>query len=181
MMDERKSLLYALMDGDQQAFRSIIDLYGKDLYHLALGYVRLREVAEEIVEDVFIEVWNGRHCLDTVREFKSWLLVLVRNRAISYLRQCRHNDDISIEEIEEFHLPVIKSPDHDLISEEEICAINRAIASLPPKCKEFFLLAKIERIPYKEIAGMLGISVKTIDVHISRAIDRIALILNKSR
>ena len=91
MMDERKSLLYALMDGDQQAFRSIIDLYGKDLYHLALGYVRLREVAEEIVEDVFIEVWNGRHCLDTVREFKSWLLVLVRNRAISYLRQCRHN------------------------------------------------------------------------------------------
>ena len=64
-----------------------------------------------------------------------------------------------------------------MISREEIAKINQAIAALPPKCKEVFVLAKIEKLPYKKISEMLNISVKTINVHISKALNIISGIL----
>ena len=109
---------------------------------------------------------------------KSWLLILARNKAISYLRK-ETPEVVSFDEIDDFYVPLVQSLDHNLISKEEIDEINRTIASLPPKCKEVFTLAKIEGLPYKEIAEMLDISVKTINIHIAKALNIIAGILRK--
>ena len=168
-----------IKDGDQGAFRLFMDMYSKDLYHFALGYVNNRETAEEIVSDVFLEVWNNRQNLHEILQIKSWLLVIVRNKAISYLRKEHPDNTISFDEIADYHIPLVQSPDHNIISKEEIQKINHAISSLPPKCKEVFMLAKIEKMPYKEIAKILNISVKTINIHIAKALNHIAPILEK--
>lgn len=168
-----------IKEGDQNAFRLFIDIYSQDLYHFAVGYVNQREIAEEVVSDVFLEVWNRRSRLDEVNHLKSWLLTMVRNRAISYLRKENLRDTIPFDDIEDYNVPLVQSPDTKMISEEEIEKINEAIASLPPKCKEVFMLAKIEKIPYKEIAKMINISVKTINIHVSKATRLISAVLDK--
>lgn len=167
-----------IVKGDEFAFRCFVDTYSKDLYYFVLGYVHMREVAEEVVSDVFLEVWNNRASLGEIRQMKSWLLILARNKAISYLRK-ETPEVVSFDEIDDFYVPTVQSPDHNLISKEEIDEINRTIALLPPKCKEVFTLAKIEGLPYKEIAEMLDISVKTINIHIAKALNIIAGILRK--
>lgn len=166
-------------EGDQSAFRSFMDMYSKDLYHFALGYVNTREIAEEIVSDVFLEVWNNRRNLHQIQQIKPWLLIIVRNKAISYLRKEHPDTTVSFDEIEDYYIPLVQSPDHAIISEEEIKKINQAISSLPPKCKEVFMLAKIEKTPYKEIAQILNISVKTINIHIAKALSLISQVLGK--
>lgn len=173
-MNEGGICVQKIKEGDQMAFCSFVDVYSKDLYHFALGYVNVRELAEEVVSDVFLEVWNNRSHLDEIAHIKSWLLVLVRNKAISYLRKEQTELLVSFEEIREFHVPLFQSPDHKMISREEIAKINQAIATLPPKCKEVFVLAKIEKQPYKKISEMLNISVKTINVHIAKALNIIS-------
>lgn len=178
-MREDSFYLQRIMDGNQAAFRSFMSVYSKDLYYFALGYVGSREVAEEVVSDVFLEVWNNRSRLAEIKQIKSWLLVMVRNKAISYLRKEYAGATVSFDELEEYYIPSVQSPDDKIISEEEMDEINRAIASLPPKCKEVFMLAKIEKIPYKEISEILNISVKTINIHVAKAMGLIARMLEK--
>lgn len=178
-MPEDRFYLQRIKEGNQTAFQSFMGVYSKDLYYFALGYVGIREAAEEIVSDVFLEVWNNRACLDEIKRIKSWLLVMVRNKAISYLRKEYAGGTVSFDELEDYYIPSVQSPDYKIISEEEIREINRAIASLPPRCKEVFMLAKIENLPYKEISQILNISVKTINIHVAKAIESIARILQK--
>lgn len=168
-----------IVNGDETAFRYFVDSHSKDLFYFAMGYVHVREAAEEVVSDVFLEMWNNRKHLNEIRHIQSWLLVITRNKSISYLRKEGEGTVISFEDIEEYHLPYVQSPDHKMISQEEIDRVNRAIAILPPKCKEVFMLAKIQGLPYKEIAEILGISVKTINIHIAKAINLVAEILRK--
>lgn len=176
-MNETDSNVQQIKEGSQAAFRSFIEKYSNDLYCFAYGYLNNRESAEEVVSDVFLEVWNNRSRLDEIERMKSWMLVMVRNAALSVLRKERMNNIVTFDEIEDFYLPVIESPDLEIISKEEIRQINEAISSLPPKCKEVFVLAKIEMLPYKEIADLLNISVKTINIHIAKAKSLIAEVL----
>lgn len=178
-MSEDDFCVQKIKEGNQDAFRYFVDKHANDLYPFALGYVHIREVAEEVVSDVFLEVWNNRFILDTIQHVRSWLFVMVRNKAISYLRKVESENMVSFDEIEDYYVPLVQSPDEAIISKEEIDEINLAIATLPPKCKEVFVLAKIEKIPYKEISDMLNISVKTINVHVAKAVGLIAGILKK--
>lgn len=87
---------------------------------------------------------------------------------------------VSWEEIGDYGTPVdLQTPDARLISQEEMNRINRVIAQLPPRCRQVFVLAKIERLPYKEIADFLGISVKTINIHVAKALEAISSALKK--
>lgn len=90
--------------------------------------------------------------------------------------------ELSFDDIEDFIFEPVQSPAEEMISKEEMAKINDAIQQLPPKCKHVFFLAKIDGLPYKDIADMLNISVKTINNHIAFALDEIAKRLNmKSR
>lgn len=178
-MDNDRFHVQKIVGGDESSFRFFVDLYSKDLYFFAFGYVHVREVAEEIVSDVFFDVWKNRSQLGSIQNMKSWLLILVRNKSISYLRKETSVSLMSYDEIDEFFIPFVQSPDYDIISKEEIERINHLINTLPPKCKQVFVLAKIEGLPYKEIADILGISIKTINIHIAKALSLVSEILRK--
>ena len=102
--------------------------------------------------------------------------------AISFLRKETGKYELSFDDIEDFTFEPVQSPAEEMISMEEMAKINDAIQQLPPKCKHVFFLAKIDGLPYKDIAEMLNISVKTINNHIAFALDEISKRLNiKSR
>ncbi|HJA84243.1 MAG TPA: RNA polymerase sigma-70 factor [Candidatus Bacteroides intestinavium] len=168
-------------DMDERSFRLFVESYSDDLLYYACYLVSSREEAEEIVSDVFLDVWKRRSHLSEIQDMKAWLLTLVHNRSISCLRQrARVPDSVLLEEVGANALPSdLQTPDEHLISREEIARINRVINQFPPRCRQVFVLAKIEKLPYKEIARMLGISVKTIDNHIASALRQIRAVLEK--
>ena len=171
--------IYRIINGDEFAFERFMQYYSSRLYHYSLGLLGNKEAAEEIVSDVFFEVWKNRRQLAEINSMSAWLQTITYRKAISFLRKENGSHDLSFDEIEDFTFEPVQSPDEEIISKEEIQEINNAIEQLPAKCKHVFFLAKIEGLPYLEIADMLHISVKTINYHVAYAIDSIAKKLKK--
>ena len=171
--------IYRIINGDEFAFERFMQYYSSRLYHYSLGLLGNKEAAEEIVSDVFFEVWKNRQQLAEINSMSAWLQTITYRKAISFLRKENGRHDLSFDEIEDFTFEPVQSPDEEIISKEEIQEINNAIEQLPAKCKHVFFLAKIEGLPYLEIADMLHISVKTINYHVAYAIDSIAKKLKK--
>lgn len=163
-----------IMEGDEAAFNRFIEYYSSRLYHYAFALIGQKESAEEIVSDVFIEVWRNRKDLSKIVNMDAWIQTITYRKSISYLRKETGKSELSFEEVDDFIFDPVSSPDEKMISNEEMAKINAAIQQLPPKCKHVFYLAKMEGLPYKEIAEMLNISVKTINNHIAFALESVA-------
>lgn len=166
---------------DEHSFRHFVELYSNDLLYYAQYMVHNKEEAEEIVSDVFVAVWQNRNKISEIENGKAWLLAITHNRAVSYLRRKSHSvSSITWDEMGESAIPAnLQTPDERLISQEEMKRINRVIGSLPPQCRQVFVLAKIEKLLYKDIAELLGISVNTVKNHIYNALERIGKVLEK--
>jgi RNA polymerase sigma-70 factor (ECF subfamily) len=165
---------------DEYFFKCLVESHSDDLLYYARCFSLSREEAEEVVSDVFFEVWRNKNKIEKVH-LKAWLVRVTHNKAISYLRKKRRSScTISFEEAGDFTMPGdLQTPDEQIISCEEMEKINRIIKSLPPRCRQVFVLAKIEKLPYKEISRILDISVKTINTHIAKALELISEALKK--
>ena len=171
MEDLTKELLL-ISKGDELAFNSFMNRYSRRLYYHAFGILSKKEMAEEVLSDVFLEVWRLRKTLLEIVSMSSWLNTIVYRKSISYLRkEAKSNQEISFEELQDFAFPDMQSPIDEMLSREEIQGLNEAINSLPPKCKHVFFLAKLEQMPYAEIAQMLQISLSTVNYHIGYAMN----------
>lgn len=135
---------------------------------IAYGYVSDRDDAEDIVQELFISVWNKQLDAMPEKDFAAYLTTSVKNSCISFLRK-RREDTVSIDE----H-PVSANCMLDDESDEEEKSpedlLQSALAVLPPKCKEIFLLAKLQGLKYREIAGKLDVSEKTVENQMTKAI-----------
>lgn len=167
-----------VVNGDERAFDRFMGHYSSRLYYYAYGLLGHKEAAEEVVSDVFFEVWKNRKTLTDITSMNAWLQTITYRKSISYLRKEAGQNILSFDDISEFFLAPIQTPDEAMISREEMNKINEAIQRLPPKCKHVFFLAKMEGLPYKDIATLLNISVKTINNHIASALTIIARNLN---
>jgi RNA polymerase sigma-70 factor (family 1) len=170
-----------LQEGNQKVFQSIVYTYSDSLLIFSIGFVKKREIAEEIVSDAFVALWNQRGRITEIRDLKSYLYILVRNGSISYLRKASGRKEISLENLHDFYALPLITPENDEIAEDILEQINKAIEQLPPKCKMVFTLAKIQGIKYKEISTILDISVKTINNHIANALVHISQSLNGNK
>lgn len=170
-----------LGEGNQKVFQSIVYKYSDPLLIFSIGFVRKYEIAEEIVSDAFVTLWNQRGKILEVRDLKSYLYILVRNGSISHLRKMNGRKEICIDDIQEYHTLPVTGPETDDITDEILDQINKAIDQLPPKCKMVFTLAKIQGMKYKEISEILDISVKTINNHIANALLHISQSLNENK
>lgn len=180
-MNNTSEHIYKITQGDEYSFQHFVDKYSTDLFYYAQCFVHSKELSEEIVSDVFLDVWRKREDLNQILNIKAWLITLTHNKAISYLRKENNTGTtLSWDEVDNFSIAGnLQTPDEEIISKEEIAKINRVIQGLPPKCQMVFVLAKIERLAYKEIAEILNISVKTINVHIAKALEVISIALKK--
>lgn len=164
--------IYRIANGDELAFDAFMDYYSSVLYHYAYGIIGNKESAEEVVSDVFFEVWKNRKTLLEIESMTAWLRTITYRKAVSCLRrEASEPQSVSLDDVGNFTVSPITPPDSELISREEVDELNRAIEELPPKCRHVFFLAKIDRMPYKEIAQLLEISVATINYHVGFAME----------
>jgi RNA polymerase sigma-70 factor (ECF subfamily) len=170
-----------IREGDQKAFQSIVYEYSDRLLTFSVGFVRKYEIAEEIVSDAFVSLWNQRDKICNIRDLRSYLYILVRNGSISHLRKMNGRKEISIDDIQEYYTLPVTGPETEDFTEEILNQINKAIEQLPPKCKMVFTLAKIQGMKYKEISDILDISVKTINNHIANALVHISQSLSENK
>lgn len=168
----------SLMTGNERAFIAFMDHYSSVLFHYAFNIVHQKELAEEIVSDTFFEVWSSRKDLDKIENIEGWLHRIVYNKSISYLRkENRQKAMVSLDEFEDFTFEICLSQEDKLIEKEKLVSLNKAISSLPSKCRHVLYLVKIEKMPYAKVAEILNISTKTVSNHITFAMKRLLDVL----
>ncbi|MDY0101405.1 MAG: RNA polymerase sigma-70 factor [Lentimicrobium sp.] len=157
---------------DREEFEKLFRANFKGLCFFAQKYVKDFETAREIVQDSFISLWEKRDSIDAGRQVKSYLTSIIHNKCHNYLRdnQKFNHRLLEIENLSEISDMV----DSDLLVTKELkLAIQDAIGELPEKCREVFLLSRYENLKYKEIAVKLGISVKTVETQMSKALQHL--------
>lgn len=167
-----------IAQGNQRKFRQLMELTSDDLLWFAVGFLKNREIAEEIVSDVYVNIWNNRGQLECILNLKSYLFISVRNGCLSHLRKVKNDKIISLDSVSEFQFIHVAGPEDAYIEKETIEQIYAAIETLPCKCKLAFTLAKINGLKYSEIAEVLGISEKTVNNHLVLAVKKITELLH---
>ncbi|WP_294588283.1 RNA polymerase sigma-70 factor [uncultured Phocaeicola sp.] len=137
------------------------------LCRIAYGYVLDTDDAEDIVQELFIHIWNKDKDTLPEAEFIAYMTTAVRNSCINFLRK-RPDDTVSIEENPALTSCMPEENEEENVSSEE--RLQKALAVLPPKCRDIFLLAKLKGMKYREIAEQLAISEKTVENQMSKAI-----------
>lgn len=166
--------------GNQKVFRQLMELTSDELLVFATGFLKNREIAEEVVSDVFVKIWKKRTELGKIKNLKSYLFISVKNGCLSHLRRLKNDKIISLDEIKDFYFLPVEDPEDDSVDKETVNKIYWAIEKLPPKCKLAFTLAKINGLKHKEIAEVMCISEKTVNNHIVSAVKKISETLKLS-
>lgn len=181
MSTNEEFIIKCVSEGDERAFDRLMDVYSPPLYHYAYGIIGNKELAEEVVSDVFLDVWKLGGAISEINNLKSFLNTIVYRKSITYIRkEMKRKGNISLDDVQNFHFPVMETASDSIISREEIDRLNGAIDRLPPKCKHVFYLAKIECLPYAEICEQLGIALPTVDYHVKYAMNFLKKILKKA-
>ncbi len=150
---------------DKTSFEALFRKFFPALMAFSLKYLPDEDDACEVVHNVFINLWDKRASLDTSQSMKSYLFTAVHNRSLNVLRDRRKFSDEDMPEIsseENVHAQM-----ESMELEEHI---NAVIAGLPEKCREIFELNRFDGLKYGEIAEKLGISVKTVENQMSKAL-----------
>jgi RNA polymerase sigma-70 factor (family 1) len=169
-MEDLARELLLIAQGNELAFNEFMNRYMEGLYYHAFGILSNKEMAEEVVSDVFLEVWRTRKTLTDIENLRAWLNTICYRKAISYLRkEKKYGKEIPVDELTNFSFPVTETPVDGMINHEEMDQLHCAIESLPPRCKYVFFLAKIEQLPYAQIAQVLDLSLATVNYHVSTA------------
>jgi RNA polymerase sigma-70 factor (ECF subfamily) len=165
---EDRELLARLRGGEASAFDAIFRANYALLVRVAESMLRDRATAEEIAQDVMLELWRRRESLDVTESVRGYLLQATRNRSLNAIR---HR---AIERRSEPQLVdgVARLPSTDAaVREREVeVAIQGAIADLPDRCRQVFELSRVQGLKYLEIAERMGISVKTVEVQMGKAL-----------
>ena len=166
-MDERE-LLKRLQRGDDAAYEAIFRQWYAPLVATTAALLRDRGPAEEIVQDVMLELWRRRETLTLEQSLRAYLFQASRNRALNHLRRLRV--ETRGEPTIAAAMPTPDQADSEVREDELRVAIASAIAGLPDRCRDVFELSRIHGLKYSEIAATLGISVKTVEAQMGKAL-----------
>ena len=157
---QRRMALYE----DEHAFKALFFAFYVQLTRLATAITGAKEPAEEIVADVFTSLWKNRATAADIADIQLYLYVSVKNNCIHYLKKHQKQQWQSFESLE-------------LELKELENKIRTAVAGLPPRARLIFQLAKEDKLPYKHIADLLGISVKTVDNQLAIALKKLSALI----
>ncbi len=169
-----KELQEAITQGDEAAFTQLYQVFYKKLVHFSSSLIHSQEIAEEVVEDVFVKLWSDKSLTAAIDNIKVYLYVAVKNKSLNALSQKARQlitapFDYLDSSVEDFH----SDPYDVLVTREMMKKMQAAIHDLPPRCKMIFKLIREDGLKYKEVAEILNISVNTIDTQMAIAVKRI--------
>jgi len=154
---------------DKGAFEKLFRSFFPSLVLFAQKYVPDQDTAKDIVHNVFINLWEKRQQIDTGSPLKSYLFTSVHNRCLNYIRDQKKfdKDDTIFQRTDSADF----SDGVDRLEEQELeQRIFDALQALPEKCREIFTMNRFDGLKYAEIAEKLGISVKTVETQMSKAL-----------
>ncbi|WP_164914151.1 RNA polymerase sigma factor [Aquimarina sediminis] len=164
-----KLLIRGLKEGNQNSYKILFDRYYSWLHNYVYKLSNDSSLSDDLVQNVMLRLWEKKSSLQITSSLKNYLFRACHNEFLMYLRQQKKKystiDALKWEAILEIHTE--KEEDQ---FDADWLKLEKAIEQLPKKCKEVFKLSRLEQKKHKEIADILGISTKTVEVHISKAI-----------
>ena len=169
MIKDKELLLSLISISDEEAFRKLYVRYKTKLWYYCYGFTKSEEATDDIVQEVFIRIWEIRNFIDPELSFSAFIYTIARNRVLNYFR------DINIEEqVKKTLMKNISVKDettsNDIVYAEYRKIFAHAIEKLPSQRKKIFKMSRIDNLSHKEIANQLNISVNTVQEHISESL-----------
>jgi RNA polymerase sigma-70 factor (ECF subfamily) len=171
--DKLQSLILSLQKGEKTAFEAVYTDFFGVIYHLSLQYLHDEKVAEEIVQDSFMKLWEIRETLNDRFNIRNFLYTITKNNCLNYLRNqktaLKHQENLKYLEMQ-FNYEALEKMGSYIEFEELRLKIDLAIASLPDELRETFLLSRFDELQYKEIADKLSVNVKTVEARMTKSL-----------
>jgi RNA polymerase sigma-70 factor (ECF subfamily) len=171
--NEELFILQKMIDGDENALKYFFDTYYDDLCNFVNSYLRDESLAEDIVQSIFIYMWDKRDSIPYPGSMKSYLYMASKNKSLNHLRNIKNKNRILEKLSFEPKLVSDNNTDYFLEFEELKTIISQAIDILPNQCKIIYQLSREDGLTHKEIAQKLDISTKTVENQMTIAIHKI--------
>lgn len=165
---EEKQLLYRLQKGDYRAFELLYDKYRMLLMGKVFRLVKSEELTADIIQDLFLKIWNNRENVDPEKSFRSFLYKISENLVFDFYRKAARDRELFRGVFDNLNTQY----DHveEYINKKDVeKQLQHVLDILPPQCRKVYLLFKFEGKSYQEISDMLGISLSAVNNHITKA------------
>ena len=181
-----KNLIESVCNGSKKDFRILLERYNANVFHVILGMVKNRDIAEELTQETFIKVYKSLNTFDTERSFKPWLLRIASNTTISYIR--KNSKIVSLDAINEagHWQESEQSPMFQNQTEDHWSQLNRkyqtqellsTMQQLDPKFRQVLSLRHIDDMPYDEIAETMDIPINTVRTWLRRGRNKLMTLI----
>ncbi|WP_242202364.1 RNA polymerase sigma-70 factor [Aestuariivivens insulae] len=161
-------ILKRLKKDDKVSLTLLYDRYWKPLFISSYNLLKDKELCEEIIQDIFIDLWRGREKLEIKISLKSYLYACVRYKVFNEFKKNK------VQRVELFEglndRFQYATPETKIMHDELVMQIDTIVNTLPKRCQEVYVLSRNEQLSHKEIAERLGISTKTVENHITLAL-----------
>ncbi len=167
MAEDDIQLLVRIKTGDYNAFEILFNRYYNFLCNSALMFVKDSFLAEDIVQEVFVKIWETRTVINITSSIKSYLFIAVKNRSLNKIQSETVRKEYSSRFLNQQNNEVLQV---ELEQEEFREHLYRCIQKLPPRCKDVFLESRFKEMKQEQIAAKMHISLKTVKTQVSKAL-----------
>lgn len=171
--------LDSLRQGNKHAYEAIYFEFYDVLYHLALQYLNNKQQAQEMVQDAFLKLWEIRESINSNTNIRNFLYTIIKNNSLNFLRNkqtaLKHHDIIQHHELEMQYQSLQRIGDELMIADELQAKIEVALDKLPEDVRTVFIMSRFEDLKNAEIADKLGVSIKTVEARMTRALKHLKL------
>ncbi len=140
----------------------------------AYAYSKQKHIAEEIVQDVFVDFWKRLERKENISNHEAYLRRAIMYRSFDVIKaEKKHGHKVEVDLIDNFSRDEHQNPETEIISKENLAFLQKTIDSLPERTRQIFMLSRFEKMSYKEISQKTEINQKTVEYHISKALQLI--------
>lgn len=169
MAEDDSLLLAGLKEGNKKVFTQIYHLYSDGLFSLAFRYVKDYDLAEDILQQVFLQLWKSHEDISIVKDLGNYLFKMTKNAVLKEIRE-QNARVIDAYELEYYYKSGIVKAEIEQTTDNRLKAVYRMIDRLPQKTKAVFLLKINENLDDKDIANKMGLSLQTVKNHYTQAL-----------
>jgi RNA polymerase sigma-70 factor (family 1) len=177
---DEKVLLNRLKAGDRDAFAKLYDRYSDRIYGKLLKLTQADFLADELLQDTFVKLWEKRHLIDSELSIKAWLYKVAENEVYMFYRKLARDKRLQ-EQLVSVFTEAYSHTEEDIYLKESRALLEKAIEQLSPQRREVFKLCKVEGRSYDETAQLLNISTSTVSNHLVKATQSVRAYIFQSR